>query len=171
MEEKRIRDFVIAIDTSASTKDGLVRRFIEKTYAILSQETSFFADMNVLIVQCDAAITDVARISNLRDLDDYLDGLEIKGLGGTDFRPVFAYVDAVSYTHLGYGREAQERIAREGDRNMVEALVKAGFIDDASFDRQIELLRACNRTDCVAYLMEHHRAQAKPTSAKERFAL
>ena len=61
--------------------------------------------------------------------------------------------------------------AREGDRNMVEALVKAGFIDDASFDRQIELLRACNRTDCVAYLMEHHRAQAKPTSAKERFAL
>ena len=71
----------------------------------------------------------------------------------------------------GYGREAQERIAREGDRNMVEALVKAGFIDDASFDRQIELLRACNRTDCVAYLMEHHRAQAKPTSAKERFAL
>ena len=93
VEERRIRDFVIAIDTSASTKDGLVRRFIEKTYAILSQETSFFADMNVLIVQCDAAITDVARISNLRDLDDYLDGLEIKGLGGTDFRPVFAYVD------------------------------------------------------------------------------
>ena len=90
VEERRIRDFVIAIDTSASTKDGLVRRFIEKTYAILSQETSFFADMNVLIVQCDAAITDVARISNLRDLDDYLDGLEIKGLGGTDFRPVFA---------------------------------------------------------------------------------
>ena len=93
VEEKRIRDFVIAIDTSASTKDGLVRRFIEKTYAILEQETSFFADMNVLIVQCDAAVTDVARIANLRDLDAYLDDLEIKGLGGTDFRPVFAYVD------------------------------------------------------------------------------
>ena len=93
VEEKRIRDFVIAIDTSASTKDGLVRRFIEKTYAILSQETSFFADMNVLIVQCDAAITDVARITCLRDLEDYLENPTIKGLGGTDFRPVFAYVD------------------------------------------------------------------------------
>ncbi len=92
-EEKRIRDFVIAIDTSASTKDGLVRRFIERTYSILADETSFFSRMNVLIVQCDAAITDVARIANLRDLDDYLDDLEIKGLGGTDFRPVFAYVD------------------------------------------------------------------------------
>ena len=93
-EEKRIRDFVVAIDTSASTKDGLVRAFIEKTYAILSNETSFFADMNVHIIQCDAAITDIARISSLADLNRYLDGLEIKGLGGTDFRPVFSYVDA-----------------------------------------------------------------------------
>lgn len=93
VEEKRIRDFVIAIDTSASTKDGLVRRFIEKTYAILADETSFFADMNVLIVQCDAAITDVTRIANVHDLEEYVDNLEIKGLGGTDFRPVFAFVD------------------------------------------------------------------------------
>lgn len=29
----------------------------------------------------------------MRALDAYLDNLEIKGLGGTDFRPVFAYVD------------------------------------------------------------------------------
>ena len=92
-EEKRIRDFVIAIDTSASTKDGLVRRFIERTYSILADETSFFSRMNVLIVQCDAAITDVARITCLRDLEDYLENPTIKGLGGTDFRPVFAYVD------------------------------------------------------------------------------
>lgn len=92
-EEKRIRDFVIAIDTSASTKDGLVRKFIERTYSILADETSFFSRMNVLIVQCDAAITDVARITCLRDLEDYLENPTIKGLGGTDFRPVFTYVD------------------------------------------------------------------------------
>ncbi len=100
-EEKRIRDFVIAIDTSASTKDDLVRRFVEKAYSVLSDETSFFADMNVLIVQCDAAITDVARIANMRDLEEYLDHLEIKGLGGTDFRPVFSYVeDAIAQGDL-----------------------------------------------------------------------
>lgn len=93
VEEKRVRDFVIAIDTSASTKDGLVRRFVEKTYAILADETSFSADMNVLIIQCDAAVTHVARIANLRDLDDYLEQIEIKGLGGTDFRPVFSFVE------------------------------------------------------------------------------
>lgn len=93
VEEKRIRDFVIAIDTSASTKDGLVRRFIEKTYVILRHETSFFADMNVLIVQCDAAVTNVTRISSIADLESFVTDLEIQGLGGTDFRPVFAYVD------------------------------------------------------------------------------
>lgn len=68
-------------------------------------------------------------------------------------------------------REAQERVAQEGDRAMVEALVRDGFVDERTFDRQIELLRACNRTDCVLYLMEQHRAQSKPTSVKDRFAL
>ena len=135
VEEKRVRDFVIAIDTSSSTKDGLVRRFIEKTYAILSDETSFSAEMNVLIVQCDAAVTHVARIANLRDLDDYLDNLEIKGLGGTDFRPVFAFVeDALErgeLTNLGgliYFTDGQGTFpARKPDFDVAFA-----FVDDAS---------------------------------------
>ena len=92
-ESRKVKEFVIAIDTSASTKDGLVRRFIERTYSILADETSFFSKMNVLVIQCDAAVTDVARITCLRDLEDYLENPVIKGLGGTDFRPVFAYVD------------------------------------------------------------------------------
>lgn len=54
---------------------------------------------------------------------------------------------------------------------MVEALVRDGFIDERTFDRQIELLRACNRTDCVLYLMERHREQVTPAKAKDRFAL
>ena len=70
-------------------------------------------------------------------------------------------------------RAAQERVAREGDAGMVRALVEAGFIDERTFDRQIELLRACNRTDCVAYLMEWHRGQGggKARPSRERFAL
>lgn len=70
--------------------------------------------------------------------------------------------------------DAMRRVAREGDRQMVEALVAAGFIDERTFDRQIELLRACNRADCVLYLMEWHREQGgslKPPSARDRFAL
>lgn len=93
VEEHKIRDFVIAIDTSSSTKDGQVRKFIEKTYSILREQTSFSVHMNVLIIQCDAAITEMTKISSPEDIERYLENLEIKGLGGTDFRPVFRYVD------------------------------------------------------------------------------
>ena len=92
-EENRVRTFCIAIDTSASTKDGLVRRFLEETYAILGNAETFSVDADIMIVQCDAEITDVVHIHSQRDFDRYLDNLEIKGLGGTDFRPVFAYLD------------------------------------------------------------------------------
>lgn len=36
----------------------------------------------------------MTHIRELRDLERYLDTLQIHGLGGTDFRPVFAYVDS-----------------------------------------------------------------------------
>ena len=75
-------------------------------------------------------------------------------------------------------REAQERVAREGDCALVRALVEAGFIDERTFDRQIELLRACNRTDCVAYLMQWRREQGgdgkgatRTPTLHDRFAL
>ncbi|MEG1425521.1 MAG: VWA-like domain-containing protein [Raoultibacter sp.] len=105
VDEKRIRDFVIAIDTSASTKDELVHKFITKTYNILHETESFFQKMNLYIIQCDAAIADVAHITSRRDFDDYIANMQIKGLGGTDFRPVFEYVDALieakELTNLG----------------------------------------------------------------------
>ncbi|MEG0844721.1 MAG: VWA-like domain-containing protein [Raoultibacter sp.] len=105
VDEKRIRDFVIAIDTSASTKDELVHKFMTKTYNILQETESFFQKMNLYIIQCDAAIADVAHITSRRAFDDYLAHMQIKGLGGTDFRPVFAYVDALieakELTNLG----------------------------------------------------------------------
>lgn len=74
----------------------------------------------------------------------------------------------------GAGREALERVAREGDAAMVAALLDVGFICDENFDAQIELLRACNRTDCVMYLMERRQEErdaAAPKSLRERFAL
>lgn len=72
--------------------------------------------------------------------------------------------------------EARRRIARDGERKEIEALLAAGFIDDESFDEQIELLRSCNRADCVLFLMEEHRrrkgaASGPKTSSRDRFAL
>ena len=41
-EVKRIREFVIAIDTSGSTSGSLVQTFVQKTYNILKSTESFF---------------------------------------------------------------------------------------------------------------------------------
>ena len=67
---------------------------------------------------------------------------------------------------------AMEYVAREGDSETVARLVDVGFIDDATFDRQIELLRRANRTDCVMLLMERrHGSAPQQASVKSRFSL
>ena len=92
-EVDRIREFVIAIDTSGSTSGDLVQAFIQKTYNILKSTESFFSRINLHIIQCDADIQEDAKITNQDEFDEYLKHMELRGLGGTDFRPVFEYVD------------------------------------------------------------------------------
>ncbi len=92
-EVMRVRDFVVAIDTSGSTNGALVRGFLEKTWGILKGEENFFKRMNLYIIQCDAEIREVVKITSQREFDDYMETFAVKGLGGTDFRPVFQYVD------------------------------------------------------------------------------
>ena len=103
-EEKRVREFVIAIDTSGSTSGRLVQLFLNKTFNILKSTESFFRKVNIHIIQCDAAIQEDAVITSQEELDEYLKHFKIRGLGGTDFRPVFSYVDQLiakrEFTHL-----------------------------------------------------------------------
>ena len=92
-EIKAIREFVIAIDTSGSTSGELVQKFVQKTYNILKQTESFFTKINLHIIQCDAKIQEDKRISCQDDFDAYIKTMKILGQGGTDFRPVFRYVE------------------------------------------------------------------------------
>lgn len=92
-EVKRIREFVVAIDTSGSVSGELVQRFMQKTYNILKQEESFFRKINLHIIQCDADIQEDAKITSQEEFDRYLDTMQLRGFGGTDFRPVFSYVE------------------------------------------------------------------------------
>lgn len=92
-EVKRIREFVIAIDTSGSVQGELVQRFVQKTYNILQQEESFFKKINLHILQCDAQIQEDVKITSREEFDRYLRTMRLSGFGGTDFRPVFAYVE------------------------------------------------------------------------------
>ena len=96
---RRIREFVIAIDTSGSVQGELVQKFITKTYNILSQQESYFTKINVHIIQCDAEVQEDLKITSREEFEKCLKELTLKGFGGTDFRPVFQYVDQL--IHLG----------------------------------------------------------------------
>ncbi len=92
-EEKRIKDFVIALDTSASCSKELIESFLLKTYQILGSEESFFSKVNIHILQCDAQVQSDKKITGIEELKEYIRNFKIRGFGATDFRPVFRYVD------------------------------------------------------------------------------
>lgn len=92
-EVKKINDFVIAIDTSASCSKSVVKTFLEKTYGIIQDTESFFTKINVHIIQCDEKVRQDTRITCPEELEDFIENGRLIGFGGTDFRPVFEYVD------------------------------------------------------------------------------
>lgn len=92
-ELRKIEDFVIAIDTSMSCKEELIKKFLEETFSILGKSESFFRKINVHVIQCDDKVQSDVVITNRQELDEYMKHFEVKGFGGTDFRPVFGYVN------------------------------------------------------------------------------
>ena len=96
-EMNRMEELVIAIDTSGSCSADTVRHFMEETYGILSNHENFFHKMNLYIIQCDSFIQDVMHVTCEDDWKDYLKHLVIHGRGGTDFRPVFEYVEELRH--------------------------------------------------------------------------
>lgn len=92
-EDKRIREFVIIIDTSGSTSGHLVQTFLQKTYNILMTTQTFDSRVTLYIIQCDNTIQDVQKITSEAEFKSFSRNLKIRGHGGTDFRPAFKYVD------------------------------------------------------------------------------
>ena len=98
-EVKRIREFVIALDTSESVSGELVQKFVTKTWNILKQSENFFSTVNVHIIQCGAKVMEDVKITNEEEFDNYMLRMTLKGFGGTDFRPVFEHVDSLIRQH------------------------------------------------------------------------
>lgn len=94
-EIKRIEEFAIVIDTSMSVSGELVTRFLEETYSVLSEAENFFTKVNIHVIQCDERVQQDQLITCPEELTAYMDNLEIRGQGGTDFRPAFQYVDSL----------------------------------------------------------------------------
>ena len=98
-EARKIHDFVIAIDTSGSCAGEVVQKFLDKTYSIFSQQENFFRKINLHIIQCDATIQSDVKITDKEEFKEYMREVEFHGFGGTDFRPVFEYVDRMIDHH------------------------------------------------------------------------
>ena len=92
-DEKRIRDFVIVIDTSSSVTQDVVQQFVNTTFDVLTSESSFFQKVNVHIIQADQRVQSDTKITSLAELDRWRRNIKLFGFGGTDFRPAFTYVN------------------------------------------------------------------------------
>ena len=92
-EQKHIREFVIAIDTSGSVQGETVQKFVQRSYDLIKSQESFDLRTRLHIIQCDDRVREDAVITSDDELEKYIREMQILGLGETDFRPVFAYVD------------------------------------------------------------------------------
>lgn len=94
-ETRKVEEFAVVIDTSMSCTGQLVRKFLEETYGVLSENNSFFRKVNIHIIQCDDQVQTDQKITSGEELKEYMENLELRGEGGTDFRPAFEYVEAL----------------------------------------------------------------------------
>lgn len=94
-EMNKVKEFVIAIDTSASCRGAVVRAFLRKTYSILKSGENFFHKINVHIIQCDNEVQSDTKITGDEDFDAFMRHGKLTGFGATDFRPVFEYIEAL----------------------------------------------------------------------------
>lgn len=94
-ETVKVQEFIVAIDTSYSTNGEMVKNFLRETYSILAERNSFFNNCHMRIIQCDDDIRMDLEIKRKEELEHILDNFHIIGGGGTDFRPVFRYVNGL----------------------------------------------------------------------------
>ncbi len=92
-DSNKIKDFVIALDTSASCRGKVVQAFLQKTYNIIQEGENFFHKINVHIIQCDSEVRQDTKITKREQFNDFMEKGKLTGFGSTDFRPVFEYVE------------------------------------------------------------------------------
>lgn len=92
-ESFKVESLVIAIDTSGSCTRPIVQRFLAEIERMLLCHDSFFSDMEIHIIQCDAIVQSHVVIHSVEAWKKYAKDLVIRGRGGTNFTPVFDLVE------------------------------------------------------------------------------
>jgi predicted metal-dependent peptidase len=78
-------EIAVAIDSSGSIDEVTTNEFISEIVGI----SRSFANLNMTLIICDAKVHDVYEIRNGFDPKE----IKIRGFGGTDFKPVFSYIE------------------------------------------------------------------------------
>ncbi len=91
-EEKKIRNLVIAIDTSGSVHGTPIRRFLSETLAILQNSRRFFRNSQIHLLQFDTIVQEDLLITSHEQFAALTESFTVKGFGGTDYCCVFHYI-------------------------------------------------------------------------------
>ena len=94
-EANKIEEMVIVIDTSGSCSGEAVRSFLEQAYAILKEKDSFFRKFVLHVIQADVRIVSDTIVTSEEEFAGLMEHFEVRGFGGTDFRPAFDYVESL----------------------------------------------------------------------------
>ena len=84
-------NLAVALDTSGSCHGDVMKGFLGELLAILRDSGG--PRVEITLIQCDAEIQDVSVLTREDDAERIVSGFQTYGCGGTDFRPVFDYVD------------------------------------------------------------------------------
>lgn len=90
-EDSRTMEFLVALDTSGSCGGAVMRGFLSELLAILRDAGD--SKIQFTLIQCDAEIQSVQTMTREDTVEQIMRGIKISGFGGTDFRPVFDYIE------------------------------------------------------------------------------
>lgn len=90
-EDAGVLNLAVALDTSGSCHGDVMKQFLGELLAILRDSGG--PRVEITLIQCDAEIQNVSVLTREDDAERIAEGFETFGCGGTDFCPVFDYVD------------------------------------------------------------------------------
>ena len=90
-EDAPALDIAVALDTSGSCCGKIMKEFIAQLLAMLRDAGG--PRVELTLIQCDMEINSVQTLCREDDAESIMNSFSVYGCGGTDFRPVFEYID------------------------------------------------------------------------------
>lgn len=102
---------VIILDTSGSMWNDKIRQMMREAYAVALQKKP----MRIVTIQNDTDIQEIQMHNNMRDFERYVKSINMKGGGGNDLSPVWAFLRG---KHKKF-KEEYDRIKRAGAADVI----------------------------------------------------